>query len=77
MKYMDLLRRHAIIETYYYTVVLLVAVACSDVLASTWYVAAFLRRDWSRITFYGRSFPTADSVTDERYWLTARHDHSC
>ena len=38
--------------------------------------AAFFRRDLSWNTIYGRSFPTADSVTDERNRLSARHDQT-
>ena len=64
------------------------AVARTDVLASTWYAEVARVFDdhvgqysfveiGHEIFFMALFFPNADSVTDERNWLTARHDHCC
>ena len=59
------------------------AVARSDVRASTWYADGRVYDDHVRqhscveIGHEILSFPAVDSVTDERNWLTALHDHSC
>ena len=58
------------------------AVTRSDERASTWYADGCVFDDYARLHSCVEtgheilSFPAADSVTDERNWLTARHDHS-